>query len=214
MVSATNRFEQTARWSFLAVLKSFLTSFSELIFLIAFPTDALFDMFDNNGWPNMTCLLLFSRRKYLQVASLQLSSSDSNPQFRLAASSRRAAYLVDQRPVRQRLGEVDATDVFRAVEVGERARDAQHAVIAARGEPHRLGGVAQQFQPGGVRLGDLLEHGALRLRVGAHARKPERGVAFYLHLARGGDARGDLAAALGGRRQDQVGGAHGRDFDV
>ena|SRR5436309_9224451 len=105
---------------------------------------------------------------------------------------------------------MDATDVSSTVEIGERARDAQHAVIAACGKPHRLGSVAQELEAGAVGFGDLLEHGALRLRVGAYPRKPERGVALRLHLSRGVDARGDFAAALGGRRQDQVGGAHGR----
>src|SRR5437763_7404042 len=87
---------------------------------------------------------------------------------------------------------MDATDVSSTVEIGERARDAQHAVIAACGKPHRLGSVAQELEAGAVGFGDLLEHGALRLRVGAYPRKPERGVALRLHLSRGVDARGDL----------------------
>ena len=40
-----------------------------------------------------------------------------------------------------------AADCVGAVEVGERARDAQHAVIAARRQPHGLGGIAQQLSP-------------------------------------------------------------------
>ena len=52
-----------------------------------------------------------------------------------------------------------------AVEIGERARDAQHAVIAARGEPHGVGGVVDERERGGVELRDLVEHRALRGRI-------------------------------------------------
>ena len=37
---------------------------------------------------------------------------------------------------------MDTPDLLGDVD-GKRARDTQHPVIAARGEPHRLGGVAQ-----------------------------------------------------------------------
>jgi hypothetical protein len=37
-----------------------------------------------------------------------------------------------------------ARDFVGAVEIGERALHPQHAVIAARGEPHGVGGVAQE----------------------------------------------------------------------
>ena len=36
----------------------------------------------------------------------------------------------------------------RAVEVGDGARDAQHAVVAARGQVHALGRAQQRFAPG------------------------------------------------------------------
>jgi hypothetical protein len=72
--------------------------------------------------------------------------------------SRRAPQVFRQRAVRQRLGQMQAADFFRAVEVGEGAGDAQHAMIAARRQPHGFGGVAQQ--PGALRvgLGDGLQH--------------------------------------------------------
>src|SRR5215510_16146019 len=57
---------------------------------------------------------------------------------------RRPPHLVGEGAIGQRLGEVHAADLLRVVEVGERARDPQHAVIAARGQPHGVGGVAQQ----------------------------------------------------------------------
>jgi hypothetical protein len=51
---------------------------------------------------------------------------------------RRPSDLIRKRAVGQRLGEMHAADFFRAVEVGERARNAEYAVIAARREPYRI----------------------------------------------------------------------------
>jgi len=42
--------------------------------------------------------------------------------------------------------EIQPADFFRAVEIGERAGDPQHAVIAARRQAHGLGRVAQKFR--------------------------------------------------------------------
>ena len=55
-----------------------------------------------------------------------------------------ASDLVGERAVGQRFGEVHAADFVCAIEIGERARHAQHAMIAARGKPHRVGRFAQQ----------------------------------------------------------------------
>ena len=46
------------------------------------------------------------------------------------------------------LGDVGAADLGGAVEVGDGARDAQHAVVAARGEVHALGRAQQQLARG------------------------------------------------------------------
>ena len=54
----------------------------------------------------------------------------------------------------------------RAVEIGERARDLQHAVIGARRKAELFAGVAQQRQPGGVGRGDLLDQRRRAMRVG------------------------------------------------
>ena len=43
-----------------------------------------------------------------------------------------------------------AADFFGAVEIGERARNAQHAMVAACREPHGIGGVAQERKPARV----------------------------------------------------------------
>ena len=68
-----------------------------------------------------------------------------------------------------------------AVEIGQRARHAQRAVEAARGELQRLGRLAQQGDARLVRHGDLLEQRARAFRVGAHALGAERGKARALH---------------------------------
>jgi hypothetical protein len=66
---------------------------------------------------------------------------------------------------------MNAADVVGAVEIGERARHPQHAVIAARGKSHGVGGVAQQRKAGGAGPRDLFQHGALRMR-GAKRMRP------------------------------------------
>ena len=54
----------------------------------------------------------------------------------------RPAQIFRECTIGQCLGQMQPADLFRAVEVGERARHAQYAVIAARGQLHGLGGVA------------------------------------------------------------------------
>ena len=80
---------------------------------------------------------------------------------------------------------MDAPDLLGAVEIGMRAHDTQHSVIAARGEPHRLGGVAQKRQARLVWPRDILEHRPRNTRIGACV-EPERGIAPGLHLATAG----------------------------
>src|SRR5262245_65919211 len=48
---------------------------------------------------------------------------------------RRPPDLIDERAVGQRLGEVHAAHFLDTVEIGERARHPQHAMIARRGAP-------------------------------------------------------------------------------
>ena len=83
-------------------------------------------------------------------------------------------------------------DLFRAVEVGERAGHPQHAVIAARRQAHGLGGVAQQLCALRVRLGDLFQKRRRRLGVGADLRQSGGRIARQLNIAGGCDARRDL----------------------
>ena len=65
--------------------------------------------------------------------------------IRLDLCHGRAAQILSERAVGQRFGQMQPADFFRAVEIGQRAGDAQDAVIAARRQPHGFGGVAQQF---------------------------------------------------------------------
>ena len=63
-------------------------------------------------------------------------------------------------------------DFLSAVEVGERARHPEHAVIAACGEMHGLGRIAQQLLARGIRLGDRLEPSFARMPPPVSAAMP------------------------------------------
>ena len=69
-------------------------------------------------------------------------------------------------PVAQRLGDVAAQDAGSAFEIGEGARDPQHAVIAARRQPQPFGGAHQQVAPAALGRRDLVEQRAVGLGVG------------------------------------------------
>jgi hypothetical protein len=126
-------------------------------------------------------------------------SSGCNP------SSSSLGRLVDARAVGQRLGEVDAPDPVLAVEIGEGARDLEHAMIAARRQPHRLGGIAQEREPSRIRPRHLVEQGGGAAGIGRAARKAERGVSRRLAGTGRGDAGGHLGRALGRSRHDEIG---------
>jgi hypothetical protein len=53
--------------------------------------------------------------------------------------------IVGQCTIGQRFGEMYPADLVRSIEVGERAGDAQHTMIAARRQPHGFGSVAQEL---------------------------------------------------------------------
>ena len=108
-----------------------------------------------------------------------------------------------------------AADLLGAVEIGERARHPQHPMIAARGQPHGVGGVAQQREARRCRAARRLPAAArCAAALVRDPRQAERRVALGLDRAGPRDARRDLAAAFGRRRQDQVGGGDGRHLDV
>jgi hypothetical protein len=84
----------------------------------------------------------------------------------------RAPDLVGQRAVGQRLRKMHAFHFVDAVEIGEGAGDAQHAVIAAGREPHRIGRFAQQCEPATVRPRHVFEYCAGHGGVAANVRQP------------------------------------------
>ena len=89
-----------------------------------------------------------------------------------------------------------AADFFRAVEIGERARHAQYAMIATRGEPHGVGGVAQQRHSTRIGSRHILQDCAGYRRIAANVRQADRGIAGDLPFAGERDALGDFAAAV------------------
>ena len=78
------------------------------------------------------------------------------------------------------------------------------------GDPENGLAVAQHF----VRHGDVLQHPARALGVGAHALYTQRCEAGALALAGGADAPAHLSAALARRWQHQIGGRHRRHLDL
>lgn len=69
--------------------------------------------------------------------------------------------------VAQRLCEMQTPDSFLPVEVRQRARDFQDAVVTARGQAQRFGRALQEFQARPVGFGDLLDQPRTGLGVGA-----------------------------------------------
>ena len=82
---------------------------------------------------------------------------------------------------------MDAPYVVRAGQVGDGARDAQHAGVATRGHAGRFGGLRQQAAAGFVRRCDRVERRTVRL--GVRPRRLPR-ITRTLDRAGGGDARG------------------------
>src|SRR5215212_11040631 len=80
----------------------------------------------------------------------------SKRKARSAGSGRHAA-AVRRGPIGEGLREVDPAHTLLAVEVGQRAGDLQDPVEAPGGQTHRVGRVADQGEPVGVRAGDLFE---------------------------------------------------------
>ena len=100
---------------------------------------------------------------------------------------------------------MDAAYGFAAGKVRDRACDAEDAGVAARGQAHRLAGLGEEFAAGFVKGAMVFEKCAVSLGVGAH---PASIVALRLHRACRRDPLSDIHAALSGRRQRQIGGAH------
>lgn len=103
-------------------------------------------------------------------------------------------------------------DIRRAVEIGDGARHAQDAVIAARREAKAGGDAGDEraaFRIGG---GDVIENRAFGIGVETHM-----GVvckARGLHRAGGSDAAGHLSRRVARSRQVEIGEGDGRHLDA
>jgi hypothetical protein len=87
-----------------------------------------------------------------------------------AGALSRAPDVISQRAIRQSFGQMQPADFFGAVEIGQRPRHAQHAMIAARGKPHGFRRIAQQFCALRVRLRDGFQQRGRRFGIGADIR--------------------------------------------
>lgn len=106
---------------------------------------------------------------------------------------------------------MDPPDIGRPGEIGDRPRDPEHAGIAARRQPHRLGRLGQQGAPGIVGSSHRLEQIAIGLGIGAGGFV---GVTPRLDLPRRHDAPRDFRRSLGGWWQNEIGGADRLNLDV
>src|SRR5215472_18697168 len=93
------------------------------------------------------------------------------------------------------------------LEIGKRAGDAHHPVIAPRRELEAVGRRGEQLAALGIGGGDFVEELAVGLGIAADLLAS---VAPGLDLPRRGDAGGHLPAALARRGQSEIGGAHRR----
>ena len=96
-------------------------------------------------------------------------------------------------------------------EIGDSAGDAQHAVIAARSQPHRIRRFCEKFRAGCVGRCNSVERLAFHFSVGANILTV---ITFTLHIACAAYPRGYVITALGGRRQSEIGGRDTRDLDM
>ena len=95
-----------------------------------------------------------------------------------------------QAAVAQRLGDMGAGDAVLPLQVGERAGDAQHAMVTARRKLQHVDGFAEERHAVRARTRDLCQEFAVGLRVRADALAVETRT---LNAARLGDAGGDLS---------------------
>ena len=104
----------------------------------------------------------------------------------------------------KRFSEVKPSDVLAAVKIGKGAGDLEHSVIPAGGEPHRLGGVAQQTQCCGIGLSDLVQLSRRTLRIGDDFRRAWGQEALPLEIAGRSHSLGDGTTGFRRTRLDQV----------
>jgi len=120
-----------------------------------------------------------------------------------------------QAAIAQRLGYVPPSDIGRAVEIGQSARDAQNPVVPARRETQSLRRPQQQRVATRLGARDLIEQCPIRVGVGSDAPLDrQRGIARRLSSTGCGNATSDRRTPLGGGRQSEIPGGHGGDVDM
>ena len=95
-------------------------------------------------------------------------------------------------------------DRLGAIEIGDRARELQHAMEAARAQREAIGGFPDQGRSGAVELCDILDDRGGRRRICHDILQTKRFITGALQRAGGRDPRRNLARALGGRRQHEI----------
>src|SRR5260370_31737499 len=80
----------------------------------------------------------------------------------------------------QRLGEMRAPHRAAAVEIAQRARELEDAMVAARRQAHALGSVAEQAERGARGVADFLHPARGRRRIAADIGKAHRAIALDL----------------------------------
>src|SRR6266851_2246257 len=121
---------------------------------------------------------------------------DLLPKSIASERSGRDLQAIVKRPISERFGEVWPADGLGPVEVGDGARDLEHAMIAAGGKMHGVLRLAQKLEARRLERCDRVEDIAVRLCIDPQVRLAECREAFRLNLSRGGDAGGVLAAAF------------------
>ena len=118
----------------------------------------------------------------------------------------RPAHRVGKRAIGQGFREVDAADLFRALEIGQRARHLEHAMIAARRQTHGRGGIGEELPSRIVGRCDPVQ----KLAVGFGIRtRPVTVVAIGLDLAGSSTQTLRYAQVVGTDGGDGVDGTEG-----
>ncbi|MNX84363.1 hypothetical protein D3C86_1161560 [compost metagenome] len=109
---------------------------------------------------------------------------------------------------------MDAANRLLAIQIGQGAGNLENAMITARGKLQPLGGIAQQLQPGRIRLGIFFYQGRRAASVRANGGKSRRRVAFLLRKACPGDPGGHHRTRLGHHGANEIGGGDSGNVDA
>ena len=94
--------------------------------------------------------------------------------------------------------------MFCPLQIGNGARQFEHAMEASRRKPQFFRGVAHEADPRLIQHDNLFDERSGSGRVAGNIRLSKRPETFALEIARCSDAGRHLRRTLRGRRQDQV----------